>query len=111
MDQYIGKLLDNRYEIIERIGTGGMAVVYKGRDHRLNRLGAVKILKENPTVVNLSVDANMLLVGFKGNEEEEAALLASLIQNDVRVSSFVRDTGNLEEVFMRVTGNKEVLSA
>ena len=28
MDQYIGKLLDNRYEIIERIGTGGMAVVY-----------------------------------------------------------------------------------
>ena len=37
MDQYIGKLLDNRYEIIERIGTGGMAVVYKGRDHRLNR--------------------------------------------------------------------------
>ena len=53
----------------------------------------------------------MLLVGFKGNEEEEAALLASLIQNDVRVSSFVRDTGNLEEVFMCVTGNKEVLSA
>ena len=27
MDQYIGKLLDNRYEIIERIGTGGMAAV------------------------------------------------------------------------------------
>ena len=44
MDQYIGKLLDNRYEIIERIGTGGMAVVSKGRDHRLNRLVAVKLL-------------------------------------------------------------------
>lgn len=45
-DRYIGKMLDNRYEILERIGTGGMAVVYKAKCHRLNRYVAVKILKE-----------------------------------------------------------------
>ena len=46
-DKYIGRLLDNRYEIKEVIGIGGMAVVYKARCHRLNRLVAIKILKDD----------------------------------------------------------------
>lgn len=46
MNQLIGSNLGNRYEIIEILGTGGMAVVYKGRDLVLNRMVAIKVLKQ-----------------------------------------------------------------
>ena len=45
MNQYIGKMLDNRYEILDVIGVGGMAVVYKAYCHRLHRFVAIKVLK------------------------------------------------------------------
>jgi len=49
MDRYIGALLDNRYGVLEVIGNGGMAVVYKGRCHLLNRNVAIKILRDDMT--------------------------------------------------------------
>ena len=42
----IGRMLANRYEILEKIGNGGMATVYKAKCHVLNRFVAVKVLKE-----------------------------------------------------------------
>ena len=45
-DRNIGRMLDNRYEILKVIGTGGMAVVYQAKCHRLNRMVAIKILKD-----------------------------------------------------------------
>lgn len=46
-DKYIGTILDDRYEILELIGTGGMANVYKALCHRLNRYDAVKIMHDD----------------------------------------------------------------
>ncbi len=45
MENYVGKRIDGRYEIIEIIGVGGMAVVYKAFDNIDHRIVAVKILK------------------------------------------------------------------
>ena len=49
-------LIADRYEVLEKVGTGGMSDVYKAKDHRLNRMVAVKVLKqefsENATFVS-----------------------------------------------------------
>lgn len=46
-DKYIGMMLDDRYEILELIGSGGMANVYKALCHRLNRYDAIKIMRDD----------------------------------------------------------------
>ena len=75
MDQYIGKMLDNRYEILELIGTGGMANVYKAKCHRLNRLVAVKILKND-----LAQDAE-----FRRRFHDESQAVAHALPRQHRV--------------------------
>lgn len=42
----LGMLIGDRYEVLEKIGTGGMSDVYKAKDQKLNRLVAVKVLKQ-----------------------------------------------------------------
>ena len=51
----IGMMIGDRYEILEKIGTGGMSDVYKAKCHKLNRHVAVKVLKQE-----FSENANFL---------------------------------------------------
>ena len=92
MDQYIGKLLDNRYEILERIGIGGMAVVFKGRDHRLNRLVAIKILKEE-----LAQDAE-----FRRRFHDESQAVAMLSHPNIMAVYDVSHTPELDYIVMEL---------
>ena len=92
MDQYIGKLLDNRYEILERIGTGGMAVVYKGRDQRLNRLVAIKILKEE-----LAQDAE-----FRRRFHDESQAVAMLSHPNIMAVYDVSRSDSLDYIVMEL---------
>ncbi|MDE6686364.1 MAG: protein kinase, partial [Lachnospiraceae bacterium] len=42
----LGMIIADRYEVLEKIGTGGMSDVYRAKDHKLNRYVAVKALKQ-----------------------------------------------------------------
>ena len=92
MDQYIGKLLDNRYEILEVIGTGGMARVYKARCHRLNRLVAIKILRED-----LAQDAE-----FRRRFHDESQAVAMLSHPNIVAVYDVSRSSEVEYIVMEL---------
>lgn len=72
-----------------------------------NQECAVEILKRNKLVVNVTILDNSISVLFKGDENEEAALLANMIQNGVMLSSFTREDSDLESLFMQITNKEE----
>ena len=92
MDPYVGKLLDNRYEILQLVGTGGMAKVYKARCHRLNRLVAIKILRED-----LSQDAE-----FRRRFHDESQAVAMLSHPNIVAVYDVSRSSELEYIVMEL---------
>ena len=92
MENYIGRLLDSRYEILEVIGTGGMAVVYKARCHRLNRLVAIKILKDD-----LSQDAE-----FRRRFHAESQAVAMLSHPNIVNVYDVSHSDNIDYIVMEL---------
>lgn len=92
MDQYIGKMLDNRYEILDVIGVGGMAVVYKAYCHRLHRFVAIKVLKKD-----LASDAE-----FRRRFHEEAQAVAMLSHPNIVSVYDVSRGDNLDYIVMEL---------
>ena len=92
MDQYIGKLLDNRYEIMEQIGMGGMARVFRALDHRLNRQVAVKILRED-----LAEDAEL-----RRRFHEESQAVAMLSHPNIVAAYDVSRSSDVEYIVMEL---------
>ena len=91
-----GKLLGNRYEILEKIGNGGMATVYKAKCHVLNRFVAVKILRDEFTT-----DAE-----FVRRFEIEAQAAASISHPNIVSVYDVGKDGSLYYIVMELVQGK-----
>ena len=103
-----GKVLGNRYEILEKIGIGGMATVYKAKDKILNRCVAIKILKDefaNDTdfIKRFQVEAqaaaslshsNIVSVYDVGNEENLHYIVMELIDGKT-LKEIIQEQGKL----------------
>ena len=87
-----GMYLQNRYEILEQVGSGGMAVVYKAKCHKLNRLVAIKVLKEE-----FSSDSN-----FVSKFKMEAQAAARLSHPNIVNVYDVIDEGDLHYIVMEL---------
>jgi len=103
MDQFIGTMLDNRYELQEIIGVGGTAVVYRAKCHRLNRFVAVKILKKE-----FASDEE-----FRRKFHDEAQAVAMLSHPNIVNIYDVSRSGNVDYIVMELIDGitlKEYLS-
>lgn len=91
-----GRLISNRYEIIKKVGNGGMATVYKAKDHTLNRFVAVKILKDEFTTDE----------EFIKRFNSEAQAVASLTNPNIVSVYDVGNEGNLYYIVMELVQGK-----
>lgn len=104
-----GMLLSERYEIIDRVGSGGMADVYKARDQRLNRFVAIKILKpeysddakfvskfrgEAQSVAGLS-HPNIVNVYDVGEDDSLYYIVMELVEG-ITLKRFIEKKGSLD---------------
>lgn len=65
---------------------------------------AIQILRQTPLVEKISIRDDSVIITFDGDEAEMGQLLTTLVMNGVKVANFHREPGNLETLFMEITG-------
>ncbi len=105
-----GMVLGNRYELIERIGGGGMAVVYKAKCRLLNRYVAVKVLRpeftndeefikrfgvEAQSAASLSSHPNIVAIFDVGNEDNLHYIVMEYV-NGITLKEYIGNNGPLK---------------
>ncbi|MCM8711791.1 ABC transporter ATP-binding protein [Clostridium sp. SYSU_GA19001] len=88
-----------------------MLKVYRNKGVKIkvhkNLEEAVTVLKEFPNVDNITTGENTIQAYFEGGEEDMSNMLKTLVNRNIPVVSFSQLDGNLEDIFMKVTGKEE----
>ena len=72
-----------------------------------NKEQALNLLRAHPYVETIAIRQNDIMVGFTGEQEDEAMLLRQLVEAGVMVCGFVRERGSLESVFLQIINHEE----
>ena len=78
-----------------------LITVCRNKEHALN------LLRAHPYVETIAIRQNDIMVGFTGEQEDEAMLLRQLVEAGVMVCGFVRERGSLESVFLQIINHEE----
>lgn len=105
----IGKVLGSRYELIEKIGCGGMAVVYKAKCNSLNRYVAVKILKQdyisdeefvkrfkNEALAAASLSHTNIVSVYDVGQQDDIYYIIMEYVDGMTLKSYIKDVGKME---------------
>ena len=91
-------------EILSQVNSSNPIVITllgEGRELALN------ILKSHPYVHTITVKGQEIIVRFTGDKQDEAVLLQQLVDAGILITSFTREQGSLESLFMQITGKEE----
>ena len=123
----LGSILNGRYEIIEKVGIGGMAIVYKAKDIYLKRIVAVKVLKEQylddkefikkfvieaQSVANLN-NQNIVKIYDVGQHIEDGKIFNYIVMeyiNGKTLNELIKDNGRLNSTAV-VSISKQIANA